>query len=197
MSTIKHKFRGTATIVGREGNRVRIKYDSDGYETTLLIPDSFTLGMFEIDEELQREVNLVVEAKREAERIKRAERDTALAQEALTKSVGVKANRTPKTPAKVKIKGAVDIGFEEYLIASEYSVQTPSGAPSTVAEYINAVDVILDDEGLSWANLPNHIGRLVSLYGDGGAKEAIGKKRKSININALRRFLDFVNNSTL
>jgi len=195
MSVIKHKFRGTAAIVGRDGNRVRIRYDSDGYETELLIPDSFTLGIFEIDQELQHEVDLAVEEKKEAERIKRAEREAELAQ-AAANSTGVKVNRTPKTPTKIKIKGSIESNFEKYLIASRYSVQTPSGAPSTVAEYIKAVDSVLDDEGLSWANLANHITRLVSLYGDGGAKEAIGKKRKSIKINALRRFEDFVNNST-
>ena len=196
MATVKHKFRGTATILGRDGDHIRIKYDRDGYETELVMPDSFTFGIFEIDQELQREVDLVLAAKKEAENLAREKRNEVLAQAVAAKTAGVKTHRTPKAPAKVKMRGAVERDFEKYLIASGYSVQTPSGLPSTVAEYINAVDSILDDEGLSWGDLKSHITRLVSLYGTGGPKEANGRKRNYIYINALYRFADFVNNAT-
>lgn len=196
MSTIKHKIRGTATVIGRDGDRVRIKYDSDGYETVLIIPDSFTYGIFEIGEELQREVDLTLEAKKEAERIKHEEMKAAIAQAAAAKTPGVKANRTPKTPAKVKIKGAIESDFEKYLIASGYSVETPSGLPSTVSEYIRAINSILEDEGLTWNGLISRISELVMIYGKGGAKEDVGSKSNWTYINALHRFEDFVNNAT-
>ena len=197
MKTLRHKMRGTAQIVGRDEKFITIKYDRDGYESKVKFPEGLASDMFVLDEELQREVDAAVEAKNEAERIAREEREAARKQAQLTQATPVKVSRTSKKPAKIRIKGAIEQDFENYLIASGYSIETPSGNPSTVNSYITAVNSILGDEGLSWNSLIDQIDRIVPIYDEGGAKEDVGSKSNYTYLNALRRFQDFVNNSAL
>lgn len=199
MKTLKHKWLGTASIISRDGDRITIKYDKTGAEAVLLIPDSFASGLFVIDTELQSEIDKAVASRKEAARIERETREAQRAKEQAqnTKTHVVKTGRTSKTPAMIKIKDTIEQDFERYLIASGYSVETPSGNPSTVNSYITAVNSILEDEGLTWNSLPSQISRIVLLYSEGGAKEAVGRKSNYTYLNALRRFEDFVNNSTL
>ena len=197
MGTVKHKLFGMAKIIRRDGDRITIKYDKDGTVVELKIPDSFLTKpcLFVLDAELQREVDAIVEARKEEARILRAEKEAQRAQEKAVQNV-VGTNRSHKKPAKVKIKGMIEQSFEEYLIASGYSEETPSGAPSTVNAYIKAVEYVMEEEKLAWQSLTTQISSVVSLYDIGGAKEEIGSKSNYTYINALRRFEDFVNNST-
>ena len=89
------------------------------------------------------------------------------------------------------------MAFEEYLIASGYSIETPTGSPSVVQSYIRAVNKIMKNEGLTWDSLKTNIDVIVALYGKGGAKELEGLEQHATYINALRRFEDFVNHSIL
>ena len=197
MGTVKHKLFGMAKIIRRDGDRITIKYDKDGTVVELKIPDSFLTKpcLFVLDAELQREVDAIVEARKEEARILRAEIEAQRAQEKAVQNV-VGTNRSHKKPAKVKIKGMIEQSFEEYLIASGYSEETPSGAPSTVNAYIKAVEYVMEEEKLAWQSLTTQISSVVSLYDIGGAKEEIGSKSNYTYINALRRFEYFVNNST-
>lgn len=196
MKTLRHKIRGTAQIVGRSDKFITIKYDCDGYVSNVKFPEGFSSNMFVLDEELQREVDAALKAKNEAERIAREAREAARKQAQLTQAAPVMTvSRTSKKPAKIKIKGVIEQDFENYLIASGYSIETPSGNPSTVNSYITAVNSILDDEGLSWSSLIDQIDRVVPIYDEGGAKEDVGSKSNYTYLNALRRFQDFVNNS--
>jgi hypothetical protein len=197
MGTVKHRLFGMAKIIRRDGDRITIKYDKDGTVVELKIPDSFITKpcLFVPDAELQREVDAIVEARKEEARILRAEKEAQRAQEKAVQNV-VGTNHSHKKPAKVKIKGMIEQSFEEYLIASGYSEETPSGAPSTVNAYIKAVEYVMEEEKLAWQSLTTQISSVVSLYDIGGAKEEIGSKSNYTYINALRRFEDFVNNST-
>ena len=195
MKTLRHKIKGTAQIIGRDERFITIKYDCDGYVSNVKFPEGFISNMFVIDEELQREVDAALEAKNEAEKIAREARETARKQAQAAQPIPVTIGRTSKKPAKIKIKGAIEQDFENYLIASGYSIETPSGAPSTVNSYITAVNSVLDDEGLTWNSLIDQIARIVPIYDEGGAKEDIGSKSNYTYLNALRRFQDFVNNS--
>ena len=197
MGTVKHKRFGEAKIIHRDGDRITIKYDKSGMEAELKIPESFTVGIFEIDADLQREVDAALEAQEEKRRAERAERAAQRERVQVVHAPVAETNRSRKKPAKVKVKEAIEISFEEYLIASGYSEETPSGAPSTVNAYLNAVALILDAEHLTWQSLIDQISMVVALYDIGGAKEDIGSKSNYTYINALRRFEDFVNNSTL
>ena len=201
MGTVKHKILGMAKIIRRDGDRITIKYDKDGKEVELKFPDSFITKpcLFVLDAELQREVDEAVATKKEAARIERESREAqrAMEQAQNAKNPVVKTGRTSKTPAKIKIKDTIEKDFEEYLIASGYSVETPSGNPSTVNSYITAVNSILEDEGVTWNSLITQISKIVLLYSEGGEKEDIGSKSNYTYLNALRRFADFVDNSTL
>jgi hypothetical protein len=71
MRTVKHKWLGTAEIIRRAGDLITIKYDKSGEEVVIKFPEAFTspLKVFEIDSDLQQEVDEAVAAKKEAARI--------------------------------------------------------------------------------------------------------------------------------
>ena len=199
MGTVKHKIFGTAKIISRDETTITIEYDKSGKVSVLKFPEAFTsdLKVFEIDPELQREVDAIVNARKEAEHALYAEKEALRLKEKEAVSAAVtQARRTVKKPAKVKIKDAIEQSFEEYLIASGYSIATPTGKPSVVPSYIRAVNKIMKNEGLTWNSLKTNIDVIVALYGKGGAKESEGLEQHETYINALRRFEDFVNNST-
>ena len=199
MGTVKHKIFGTAKIISRDETTITIEYDKSGKVSVLKFPEAFTsdLKVFEIDSELQSEVDALVNTRKEAERALHAEKEALrLKEKEAVSAVATRAGRTSKKPAKVKIKDAIEQSFEEYLIASGYREETPSGAKSTVNAYIKAVEYVMEEEKLTWQSLSTQISSVVSLYDVGGAKEEIGSRSNYTYINALRRFEDFVNNST-
>lgn len=81
--------------------------------------------------------------------------------------------------------------FKDYLEEEGYSVITPSGYPSTVYDYLNRIDKVLEIEELTWEDLPDHIDRIVDDYDTGGIHESIGNESHRAVINALKRFQDF------
>ena len=197
MATLRHKLFGEAEIIQKEGNRLTIQYKKSGKKTEIQLPEALTYGLFVLNDELQREVDEMLAAAKEAARIEREAKELRRAKEEAqtAKAPAHKTGRTSQTPAMIKMKNTVEQDFENYLIASGYSVETPSGAPSTVNSYITAVNSILEDEGLTWNSLPSRIASIVPIYDEGGVKEETGSKSNYTYLNALRRFQDFVNNS--
>ena len=198
MGTVKHKLFGMAKIIRRDGDRITIKYDKDGKEVELKFPDSFITKpcLFILDTELQREVDEAVAAKKEAERIAREAREAQRALEQATTKVSANGTkRSGKTFVAVKRTGDIEKDFEHFLKANNYSEETKNGTKSTVYFYVNAVKVVIEDEGLDWAALMQEISDVVRIYDIGGAKEEVGYRGNNTVINALRRFQDFVNNS--
>lgn len=84
------------------------------------------------------------------------------------------------------------LAYKEYLIQQGYQQYTPTGNPSTVYSYCNAVEKVRKMEKLSWLELGSRIMNIVAEYGPGGRKEKEGKKSKCTVINALRAFVRFV-----
>lgn len=84
------------------------------------------------------------------------------------------------------------LAYKEYLIQQGYQQYTPTGNPSTVYSYSNAVEKVRKMEKLSWLELGSRIMNIVAEYGPGGRKEKEGKKSKCTVINALRAFVRFV-----
>lgn len=82
--------------------------------------------------------------------------------------------------------------FEDYLIKQGYAVETPSGKPSTVSDYINRVDKICKIENITWHELSMDISAIILQYDSGGCKESIGKQSHHAVINALKRFSEFL-----
>jgi len=85
--------------------------------------------------------------------------------------------------------------FETYLIKQGYSEQTPSGHPSTVYDYGKRVEKICTKEMISIVKLAENIDFYIRKYDVNGNEEAFGKKSHSANINALKRFRDFIKES--
>jgi hypothetical protein len=85
--------------------------------------------------------------------------------------------------------------FETYLIEQGYSVQTSSGLPSTVYDYGNRVDKILERERISILKLAENIDFYVKKYDTDGTEAEYGNKSHRANINALKRFRDFIRKS--
>lgn len=197
MATVRHKWFGTAEIIRREGDRIFIKYPKSGNVVELKMPDSFTLGIFEIDADLQREVDAAVEAKKEAERVAREAREAERAQmqtATITHHSGTR--RTGRTFTSIQLTGDYETDFESFMLKNGYSAKTENDTKSTVYSYVTSVKAVMNDEGLDWTSLAKQISSIASLYDIGGAKEEIGDRGKRTVINALRRFEDFVNNST-
>ena len=196
MATLRHKLYGEAEIICKEGNRLTIRYKKSGKETQIQLPEALSLGLFVLDDELQREVDAVIEAKKEAARIAREEREAKRVQEqATTKVLANGTKRSGKTFVSIKRTGDIEKDFESFLKANNYSEETKNGTKSTVYFYVNAVKVVIEDEGLDWAALMQEISEVVRIYDIGGAKEEVGYRGNNTVINALRRFQDFVNNS--
>ena len=200
MAALKHKVFGTGEIVRKEANVVTVRFEKDQSERKFFIPDSFDPKHFvEIDADLQNEINAAIEARKEAKKKEREERALAKADDEIQKAAPAAKTgkkRSSKTPAKVKMGGVLEDGFEQFLIKSGYRVYTSSGLKSTVFTYIRSIYRVLDEEGLTWQSLKTEISNVIPIYDVGGAKEHIGSKSKCQVINALRRFEEFVNNST-
>ena len=190
MQTVKHKNFGVGEVVGRRdtdnGVRVTVRFDN-GREMELAIPESFTSGIVEAQGSLKDEVDAAVAKKKadEEERVRAALGKKLISGTHTSRGAG-------STP--VKHKGPIEQGYEEHLIKCGYSVETPSGLPSTVNSYISAIENhVLGAEKMNWGMLKDNIGNIVKKYGPGGPKEDIGAKSKCTVINALRRFEEYVN----
>ena len=84
--------------------------------------------------------------------------------------------------------------FEQFLIKEGYRVTTPSGHPSTVYSYVNAIEKVCDWEGFTtWSQLASCIDTVVEQYDIGGQKESYGNLSHRTIINALKQFRAFVN----
>jgi hypothetical protein len=101
------------------------------------------------------------------------------------------------TPKKSRTKNISSCptatAFEIYLIMEGYKVKTDSGDPSTVYSYVNAVESVLEEEGLTWDALKANISATVSKYDVGGEKETFGAKSNRTVISALKCFENYVN----
>lgn len=198
MKTLKHKWLGTATIIRREGDRMTIKYDKSDSEVILKMPDSFVSGMFLIDDELQREVDAALEEKKEAARIEREARDAQRAEaQSTTITHRSGTRRSGRIFTRVQLTGDYEKDFESFMLKNGYSAKTENDTKSTIYAYVNSVKSVMSDEGIDWTSLVKQISSIASVYDIGGAKEEIGDRGNRTVINALRRFEDFVNNSTL
>ena len=83
--------------------------------------------------------------------------------------------------------------FEKYLIEKGYKTITPSGAPSTVYDYIKRIDYVCEIEGYSsWEELANVIPYKVIEYDTNGPKEYLGQKSHRSVISALIQFKNFI-----
>ncbi len=192
MQAIRHKLFGKGTIISKElkeiGSYITVRFESNGKESRFAIPESFMTGLLITEGNLTDEVKAAIEAKNKAEKAARE------ARAAISISC-VRSSRASGTHTwEVVVSNAdrmVRDDYEAYLINEDYTEITPNGAPSTVPQYMRAIESVLEEEHLTWSALEPQISHIVSLYGEGGVKEAIGNKQHKTVINALKRFEEF------
>jgi hypothetical protein len=193
MQTVKHRLFGVGEVINREdkenGTYITVRFKS-GKEMKFDIPKSFTLGIIDAEGSLKDEVDKAIAEKNERHKARLEELSAASAIVAPS-TPSHRCGRRPTAP--IAVKGSIEAAFEEYLISSGYSEYTDSGDPSTVFSYTRAIKSVLEEEGLSWHSLQSDIENIVPIYDIGGAKEHIGAKSNYTVINALKRFMEFVN----
>ena len=181
MEQVRHNTLGIGEVVSKDVisgfTFLNVRF-GNGKEMKLGIPSSFETGAVEALGSLKDEVDQAI-----------AERQARLA--ALTPAAAPSAPAKRAT-AKTMPAGPILSAFEQHLIDQGYSIKTDSGNPSTVYSYLNAVESIRVDEGISWDTLKTNISSVVPLYDVGGDKELIGAKSNKTYINALKRFAEFV-----
>lgn len=181
MNMIKHKTFGIGEVVSREVisgfSFLNVRFEN-GREMRFGIPQSFDTGALEPLGALKDEIEQVV-----------AEKKAKLSAPAPSK---IPAAPVKKASSKSMPSGPVPSAFENYLIDAGYAIETESGNPSTVYSYLNAVESVRAEEGISWDTLKADIDRIVSKYDEGGQMAWFGAKSNKTVINALKRFAEFV-----
>ena len=192
MQTIRHKNFGQGNIIAKEEKNnhiyITVHFDSISKDMCFVIPESVEAGFIVPEGNFKDETDAFIEARNELERKNRETKVLAPASAVCKHSKSVSsASRNSLS----NIDSNVRDNYESYLLREGYAETTPSGAPSTVAHYIKSIELVLDEEHLTWSTLKFQIDRIIALYSDGGAKEDIGNKQHKTVINALHRFKDF------
>ena len=142
MDMVKHKQFGMGEVVSKEvvGDYTYITALFDaGKEMRFALPHSFETGAVEALGSLKDEVDQAI-----------AERQARLA---ATTPAAAPSAPAKRAAAKTMPTGPIPSAFEQYLIDQGYAIETDSGYPSTVYSYLNAVESIRVDEGISWDSL--------------------------------------------
>ena len=195
MQTIQHKTFGKGEVISKEvkGNDIYIMVRFDSGKEMRLAAESFKLGIVTAEGDLKNEIDTVIAAKKaEIEASKDAVRVTPVAASVHSSS---RRGRTPTR--KVTVKGSLQDQYELYLEAAGYPVVGRTGKDSTVPAYAYAVEQVLKEENLTWAELKKNIAQIVTKYDVGGACEDFGAKSNRTVINALKRFAEFVESTKL
>ena len=179
MNMVSHNIFGLGEVIRREEvngfTYIWVRYEN-GREVKLGIPSSFETGAVEALGSLKDEVEQAI-----TERLARLAAPTPAA---------APSAPAKRAAAKTMPTGPIPSAFEQYLIDQGYAIETDSGNPSTVYSYLNAVEAIRVDEGISWDTLKANISSIVPQYDVGGAKELVGAKSNKTYINALKRFAE-------
>ena len=183
MDMVRHNTLGCGEVMSKEvisGFTILNVRFENGKEMKLGIPSSFETGAVEALGDLKDEVDKAI-AERKAK---------------LSASVPPRTPTTPvkKATAKTIPTGPIATAFEKYLISAGYQEETDEGAPSTVYAYVNAVESVRAEEGISWDTLKMNIDSLINKYDEGGSMSWFGAKSNKTVINALKRFSEFEGN---
>ena len=177
-----HKIFGNGRVVNKNGTYITVEFDS-GKIMKMVIPDSFEIAGIEASGSLKEEVDKAIALKAQNQ------------QPVSSVKVTVPSTTTPKSASKRRWTPSCVLAtaYEKYLIENGYRIESDSGNPSTVYSYGNAVDKVVENEGLTWNSLANDINNIVPKYDAGGVYEDIGLKSNKTVINALKRFAEMVN----
>lgn len=84
--------------------------------------------------------------------------------------------------------------YKTYLREQGFKEFTPNGAPSTISQYLNAIEKIIHLKNYinGWSDVAQNIDILIKEFDDGGAFADFGTSSHRTPINALKRFNDFL-----
>lgn len=193
MQTIFHNKFGVGEVINKEvgENDILLTVRFNTGKETRFAAESFTLGVVTAEGDLKEEIDAVIAAKKAAEEerrnVMRAMMATPVASPVVTST---RSGRRPNR--QVMVKGPIQTQYEAYLEAAGYPVVGRTGKDSTVPAYAYAVEQVLKEENLTWAELEKSIAQIVTKYDVGGACEDFGAKSNRTVINALKRFAEFV-----
>ena len=195
MQTVFHKKFGVGEVINKEvkesGTYITVRF-SNGKESLMAIPLSFEIGAVEAVGILKEEVDKAIAEKRAREENLALEREQAKLVKASAPIVSTTKRTGRKPTSKIKVKGSIQTKYEAYLEAAGYPVVGVSGNDSTVPAYSRAVEKVIENEGITWADLEINISNIIAKYDIGGACEDFGNKSNKTVINALKRFGEFV-----
>ncbi len=195
MQTVIHKKFGVGEVINREvkesGTYITVRF-SNGKEMLMAIPLSFEIGVVEAVGTLKEEVDKAIADKKAREEKLALEREAEKLVKASVPIVTTTKRSGRKPASKIKVKGSIQTKYEAYLEAAGYPVVGVSGNDSTVPAYSRAVEKVIENEGITWADLENNISNIIAKYDVGGVCEDFGNKSNKTVINALKRFGEFV-----
>ena len=181
MNMVRHNVFGLGEVIRREEingfTYLWVQYEN-GKEVKLGIPFSFMNGAVEALGSLKDEVDQAI-----------AEKKAKLSAPAPSK---IPVAPVKKVPTRYIPSSPIEADFENYLISRGYKREGDKGNHSTVYYYIDGVETVLTEEGISWDTLKSTVYDLVPKYDGGGVKELIGAKQHRTVINGLKRFAEFV-----
>ena len=193
MLTIQHKMYGEGRVINKEikENDIIITAQFEDGKECRFAAESFRIGVVTAESALKEEIDVVIAAQQAAQTAWR--KSVRIANPAPVATPVVPAGRQGRTPTrKVTVKGSLQDQYELYLEAAGYPVVGRTGKDSTVPAYAYAVEQVLKEENLTWAELEKNIAQIVKKYDMGGACEDFGAKSNRTVINALKRFAEFV-----
>ena len=192
MQTIQHKTLGKGEVISKRvgENEIYLTVRFSSGKEMKLAAESFKGDFFVAEGDLKEEIDAVLAVKNAAEEA----RNNAIAEAASTATPSVVApKRGGRQPnQQVIVKGSIQTQYEEYLKAAGYPVIGRTGKESTVPAYVYAVEQVLREENLTWAELEKNISQIVTKYDVGGECEDFGARSNRRVINALKRFAEFV-----
>ena len=180
--TIIHKTLGIGQIINKEttGNYCYITaHFNNGQDMRFSVPESFRLGIITADEALQEEVSQAIDAQKAR---------LIASRPAKPAPAGMFASRSAN---RSTINNPISAEFETFLVREGYSIESPSGHPSTVAQYLRSVDEVRAEEGLTWNDMITDICTIIPMYDFGGCKEDLGNRGHRTVVNALFRFKEY------
>lgn len=161
MDMVKSKVFGMGKVINKEvnekGTYLTVEFES-GRQGVFGVPGSFLTGALEAEGSFKEEVDKAI-AERKALEIAEKERKKTETPASDESKKTVKPSK--KSPGKVMPTGPVAESYEESLIKAGYSLETDSGNPSTVYSYANAVQTVIDEEGITWNTLQTNISTIV------------------------------------
>lgn len=196
MYTVTHKTFGRGEVINREitENNIYFTVMFDSGKVSRFALESFESGFLSAEGGLRDEVDAAIREKLECETERRnAERALRRLEAARPPQLTTGTRTRTRRTAATTVVGPIEEAFEAYLINEGYKVETDSGNPSTVPQYINGVNTVLDEEGISWSVLQRDIDDIIEMYDEGGSKYHIGSRSNRTVINALYRFREFTN----